>query len=65
MQKTVLVTGGNKGIGLETSRYFLARDYHVVVLARDFSGFELAGQQNITECVFDLTCIELIPRLIA
>ncbi|MDY0212515.1 MAG: SDR family oxidoreductase [Desulfuromonadaceae bacterium] len=65
MLKTVLITGGNRGIGLETSRYFLARDYHVVVLARDFSGFELTAQQNITECVFDLTHIEKIPQLIA
>ncbi len=65
MQKIVLITGGNRGIGLETSRYFLERNYHVVVLGRDFSGFELRAQQNITECVFDLTCIEQIPQLIA
>lgn len=65
MQKTALITGGNKGIGLETSRYFLARDYRVIVLARDFSAFELAGEKNVSECVFDLTEIAQIPELIA
>jgi 3-oxoacyl-[acyl-carrier protein] reductase len=65
MQKTALITGGNKGIGLETSRYFLARDYHVIVLARDFSAFELSGEKNVSERVFDLTEIAHIPELIA
>lgn len=65
MQKTALITGGNKGIGLETTRYFLARDYRVIVLARDFSTFELAGEKNVSECVFDLTEVAQIPELIA
>jgi len=65
MQKTALITGGNKGIGLETSRYFLARDYRVIVLARDFSTFELSGEKDVSECVFDLTEIAQIPELIA
>ncbi|MFO7831817.1 MAG: SDR family oxidoreductase [Desulfuromonadaceae bacterium] len=65
MQKTALITGGNKGIGLETSRYFLARDYRVIVLARDFSTFELAGEKDVTERVFDLSAVAQIPELIA
>ena len=65
MQKTALITGGNKGIGLETSRYFLARDYRVIVLARDFSTFELTGERDVTERVFDLSAVAQIPELIA
>lgn len=64
MDKRVLVTGGNKGIGLETSRYFLVRGYEVIVLARDFGGFPLQGEKNITTCEFDLTRIETIPALV-
>ncbi|MFW6387472.1 MAG: SDR family NAD(P)-dependent oxidoreductase [Thermodesulfobacteriota bacterium] len=64
MDKRVLVTGGNKGIGLETSRYFLERGYEVIVMARDFSGFPLQGEKNITTCEFDLTRIETIPTLV-
>jgi len=65
MQKTALITGGNRGIGLETCRYFLARDYRVIALARDFSTFELAGEENISACVFDLTAVAQIPELVA
>ncbi|MDY0291637.1 MAG: SDR family oxidoreductase [Desulfuromonadaceae bacterium] len=65
MQKTALITGGNKGIGLETSRYFLARDYRVIVLARDFSAFVLAGVKNVSICEFDLTAVAQIPALLA
>ncbi|MCA1796814.1 MAG: SDR family NAD(P)-dependent oxidoreductase [Desulfuromonadaceae bacterium] len=64
MQKTALITGGNKGIGLESSRYFLARGYKVIALARDFSTFELSGEKNVSECVFDLTEVGQIPDLI-
>ena len=58
----VLITGGNKGIGLELTKMFLALNYEVVVIARDFSDFELKGQ---VECiVFDLVEVEKIPQLI-
>lgn len=40
-QRTALITGGNRGIGLETARQLAARGYHVVVAARD----ESAGQR--------------------
>ncbi len=65
MQKTALITGGNKGIGLETSRYFLTRDYRVIILARDFSAFALAGAKNVSICEFDLTAVAQIPALLA
>ncbi|HIJ79743.1 MAG: SDR family oxidoreductase [Desulfobulbaceae bacterium] len=65
-QKTVLITGGNKGIGLELSRKFIRRGgYRVVVVARDFKDFTLKLIQDV-ECVrFDLTDIAAIPAMIA
>jgi len=62
MKKRVLITGGNKGIGLELTREFLALDYSVVVVARDFESFEF---KQMVECVaFDLTQIENIKELV-
>ncbi|MCV6636693.1 SDR family oxidoreductase [Candidatus Albibeggiatoa sp. nov. NOAA] len=65
MQKTALVTGGNKGIGLAVTQYFLNHDYNVIVIARDFSCFELATHENVQTVEYDLSNIESIPELIA
>jgi 3-oxoacyl-[acyl-carrier protein] reductase len=46
MKKRVLITGGNKGIGLELSREFLTLGYSIVVVARDFKDFELKDINN-------------------
>ena len=35
MKKTVIITGGNKGIGLDISRVFAEADYEVFVGARE------------------------------
>jgi 3-oxoacyl-[acyl-carrier protein] reductase len=49
--KKVLITGGNKGIGLETTKKFLREnDYEIYVVGRDFAGFE--SEAKIIE--FDL-----------
>ncbi len=34
-KKTILITGGSKGIGLATGELFLERDFRVILLARD------------------------------
>src|SRR5262245_8257813 len=34
-QRIVLITGANRGIGLETSRQLVWRGFHVVIAARD------------------------------
>jgi len=57
--KTVLITGGNKGIGLALTKAFLALDYKVIVIARDFKDFAYADR---VECIaYDLTNVEGIP----
>jgi 3-oxoacyl-[acyl-carrier protein] reductase len=63
--KTALITGGNKGIGLETTRYFLTHGYKVIVIARDFSDFEFASNNHVTPVEFDISDIDRIPALVS
>lgn len=65
MAKTAVVTGGNKGIGLETARMFLDRGCEVFVVARDFADFPLASRPGVHAVPFDLAEVENIPALIA
>src|SRR6266702_2788597 len=65
MLKTVLITGGNKGIGLETTRLFQQLGYTVIIVARDFYDSALQTANNIIMKQFDLTDIERIPQLIS
>ena len=58
MSKRVLVTGGNKGIGLAVSRAMLELDYEVIIVARDFKDFVLGGLPNVTEIEYDLSNID-------
>ncbi|MBA1421009.1 MAG: SDR family oxidoreductase [Epsilonproteobacteria bacterium] len=61
--KTVLITGGNKGIGLELTKSFLALEYNVIIIARSFDNFEFTDS---VKCIsYNLTDIEGIPKLIA
>lgn len=62
--KTVLITGGNKGIGLATTKKFLENDFNVVVVARDFSSFSLS-HNNLKTIEFDLQDYTKIPDLIS
>jgi len=65
MEKIALITGGNKGIGLEVTRYFLREQYKVFVVARDFDSFEFSNHSNV-ECIkYDLSHISGIPALVA
>jgi 3-oxoacyl-[acyl-carrier protein] reductase len=63
--KTALITGGNKGIGLETTRLFLQLGYKVIVVARDFSNGALQASTNVMMKQFDLLDIDQIPQLIS
>lgn len=65
MEKTVLITGGNKGIGLEVTREFLNLNYNIIVVARDFNDFEFKNNNKIKQIKFDLTKVEEISALIS
>ena len=63
MKQTVLITGGNKGIGLELTREFLELGYRIIVVARDFTDFAYKSE---VECIeYDLSDVENIPQLVA
>lgn len=61
MPKRVLITGGNKGIGLAAARQFLKEGYEVVAIGRDFKNFKEKQIQTIT---YDLSDLSGIPKLI-
>lgn len=63
MSKRVLVTGGNKGIGLEVTKDFLQKGFQVIVVGRDFSKFNLEDA-NLTTIEFDLSDVDSLPKLV-
>ena len=65
MNKTVLITGGNKGIGLEVTRLFLNLNYNIIIIARDFNSFEFKDNNEIKQIEFDLSRVDEISTLIS
>jgi 3-oxoacyl-[acyl-carrier protein] reductase len=68
--KHVLITGGNKGIGLETTKMFLDMDYSVTVIARDgstikgfdcqFISYDLRDIKNITKLIDTIEDVDIL-----
>lgn len=63
MKKRVLITGGNKGIGLAISRAMLELGNEIIVVARDFEDFPLGGLPDVTEIQYDLSDIKNLNTL--
>lgn len=64
-ERSVLITGGNKGIGFATTKLFADAGYNVYVMARDFKDFPLKNQTNVEVVEYDLTDVDGIPNLIS
>ncbi|MGF1807293.1 SDR family oxidoreductase [Aliivibrio sifiae] len=65
MKKTVLITGGNKGIGLEVTRYFLNKNFRIIVIARDLDNFYFRDHTDVEALTYNLENTQDIPNLIA
>jgi NAD(P)-dependent dehydrogenase (short-subunit alcohol dehydrogenase family) len=65
MSKTVLITGGTKGIGLEVVKLLQDKGYNIIVIGRDFSVFPFLDSEQIKTISFDVSQIEKIPKLMA
>ncbi len=63
MSRRVLVTGGNKGIGLAVVERFLQLDYEIVVVGRDFSKFPYAQNEKIKTIEYDLSNMDCLRDL--
>ncbi len=61
MAKKALITGGTKGIGLETTIKLKELGFDVTVVGRDFSKFNVEGVKTIT---FDLSQTEELSSLV-
>lgn len=61
--KHIVITGGNKGIGLELCRMFVLAGHQVTVIARDFSTFEFSQHPSV-ECIeYDLSDVNGLESL--
>lgn len=61
--KRVLITGGNKGIGLAVVERFIELDYEIVVIARDFSKFPYKDNEKIICIEYDLSNVDGLKDL--
>ncbi|UJX45264.1 SDR family oxidoreductase [Xanthobacter sp. YC-JY1] len=53
--QTILITGTSSGYGLETARYFLAREWHVIATMRRLDATSLPSSPNLRILPFDVT----------
>ena len=69
-QRVAIVTGGNRGLGLETCRQLAGRGYHVILGSRDGGKGESAaaslrqGGRDVTPFRLDVTSAQDIARLV-
>lgn len=63
--KTVLITGCSSGFGLDTARYFLARDWNVIATMRTVQDDLLPAGPNLRLLALDVTDADSIAAAIA
>jgi len=64
--RIALVTGGNRGIGLEICRELAALDYHVILASRDLAKGTQAAESlhgRVTPCALDVTNADSIQQI--
>lgn len=61
----VLVTGGNKGIGLKVVERFLKEGFEVIALGRDFKNFPHKENSKVTCIEYDLSNVEGLKDLVS
>jgi NAD(P)-dependent dehydrogenase (short-subunit alcohol dehydrogenase family) len=62
--KTVLITGCSSGFGLDTARYFLARDWNVIATMRTVRDDLLPASPNLRLLALDVTDADSIRTVI-
>ncbi|HTE27356.1 SDR family oxidoreductase [Flavitalea sp.] len=64
--KTILITGGGSGIGLETAKLFAAKDNRVIIIGRNAETLQkaAAGLKNINWFQADITNAEDVEKLV-
>lgn len=65
MGKRILITGGTKGIGLETVNQLIDRGHNIIVIGRDFSKFPFENSRQVKTIAFDVSKVEEIPALVS
>ncbi len=63
MSKRVLITGGNKGIGIEIVKKFLDLDYEIITVARNYDNFPYKDNTKVTTIEYDLSNIDGLEEL--
>lgn len=62
--KKVLISGGNRGIGLECTKLFLENGYEVIVVARNFKDFPYGDHPQVKAIEFDVSKVSEIKALV-
>lgn len=62
--KTLVITGGTRGIGRAVVERFIANNFKVYILARNFSDFDIRNE-NIVKLQADLRNLENLPAVIS
>lgn len=62
-KRKVLITGGNKGIGLAVSRAMLELGHEIVIVARSFEDCPIVGVKDVTAIEYDLANLEGLNEL--